>query len=151
MAEYNKSAGGAWIDVDKVKDGDKVKIVSEVQRQESKFKNPDGSSKTENIGKVRLQGAETSVNMRFNWATIYALIDAFGTDSKAWANQVLTAKTVDAMVGDTMRTILYLIPEGFELVKNEEKKLVIQKKNATPASATSEQTGTEISPDDIPF
>ena len=40
---------------------------------------------------------------------------------------MLTVKTVDALVGDTMRTIVYLIADGFELAKNEEKKLVIRK------------------------
>lgn len=150
--EYNKSASGAWVNADDVSDGDKVKIVSECTKQESKFKDKDGNAKTENIAKVRFQGAEESKNMRINWATIYGLIDAYGTDSKEWIGKILTAKTVEAMVGDTMRTIVYLIPEGFEMVKNEEKKMVIRKIGGEPEATTApEYPAEDINPEDIPF
>jgi|GEM_PF-3291963 len=127
MAEYNKSVGGEWLNADSLTDGTKVKFVSECVKQESKFKNKDGGPKTENIAKVRISGKDEAVNMRVNWPTIYGLIDAFGKESKDWIGKVLTVKTVDALVGDTMRTIVYLIPEGFELAKNAEKKLEIRK------------------------
>jgi hypothetical protein len=56
-----------------------------------------------------------------------SLIDAFGKESKEWIDKVLTTKTVDASVGGTIRTIVYLVPEGFELAKNEEKKLILRR------------------------
>lgn len=125
--EYAKSTGGAWIDADAVQDGSKVKIVNECVKQESAFKDKDGNTKTENIAKVRFQGGEEPLNMRLNWTTIYGLIDAFGKDSKGWIGHILTAHTREAMVGDKVRTIIYLVPDGFALVKNEEKKLEIRK------------------------
>jgi hypothetical protein len=125
--EYNKSIGGAWVKSDEVKTGDKLKIVNEVTKQDSNFKDKDGEAKTENVGKVRFEGSDEMLNMRFNWTTIYGLIDAFGKDSKEWIGKTLTVKTLDAMVGDTMRTIVYLVPEGFELAKNAEKKMEIRK------------------------
>lgn len=131
MAEYNKSVGGAWLDADTLSDGVKIKLVSECVKQESRFKDRDGNVKTENVAKVRVQGKEDTVNMRLNWTTIYGLIDAFGKESKDWIDKVLTVKTVDAMVGDTMRTIVYLIPEGFELGKTADKKLEIRKIGGT--------------------
>lgn len=149
--EYEKSAGGTWIDADKVISGTKAKLVSEVVKQDSKYKDPDGNAKTENIGKIRLQGAETSVNIRLNWTNIYALIDAFGKDSKEWVGKILTLKTVDAMVGDTMRTIIYTIPDGFELRKNEEKKMVIVKIGDVVATKEEPEPVDEINPEDIPF
>lgn len=149
--EYEKSIGGAWLDADKVESGTKAKLVSEVVKQDSKYKDKEGNTKTENVGKIRLQGADSSVNIRVNWSSIYALIDAFGKDSKEWIGKILTIKTLDAMVGDTMRTIVYLIPEGFELKKNSDKKMVIVKSgDATPVEEAPDPVD-EVNPDDIPF
>lgn len=127
MVQYTKSATGGWVNADDVKDGVKVKLITECVKQESKFKDTEGNAKIENVAKVRFQGADESVNMRLNWTTIYGLIDAFGEDSKEWVGKVMTAQTREAMVGDTVRTIVYLIPEGFELAKNAEKKMEIRR------------------------
>jgi hypothetical protein len=92
------------------------------------------------------------VNTRINWTTINGLIDAFGKKSEDWTGKVLTVKLVDAMVGDTMRTIMYLIPEGFELVKTPDKKSVIRKVGGDVQTETEEGgPKDEINPDDIPF
>ena len=56
--EYNKGTLGGWVDLDSVSTGDKVKIVSECTNQESRFKYKEGNAKTENIEKVRFQGAD---------------------------------------------------------------------------------------------
>jgi hypothetical protein len=150
--QYNKSVGGAWLDADSLADGTKVKIVSECIKQESRFKGKDGEPKTENIAKVRTKGKEEAVNMRPNWTTIYGLIDAFGSDSKDWIDQVLTVRTVEALVGNTMRTIVYLIPEGFELGKNADKKLEIRKVGGSAAKEdVVDYPQEDINPDDIPF
>lgn len=124
--EYNKSAG-SWVDVDKVQDGSKVKLVSECIRQESKYTNPDGSPKTENVVTARFQGQDAPVNVRLNWTSIYGLIDAFGKDSKEWVDKVLTVKKREVQVGDKIHDTLYYIPDGFELVKNAEKRLEVRK------------------------
>lgn len=124
--EYNKSLGGAWLDADTVVDGSKVKILNEVVKRDSSFKDDEGNAKTENVGKVQFAGKEP-LNMRFNWTTIYGLIDALGKDSKAWIGHELTARVKEAVVGDKLRTIVYLVADGFELVKNEEKKLEIRR------------------------
>ncbi len=151
--EYNKGTSGGWVDADTVTTGDKFKIVSECTKQESRFKDKEGNAKTENIVKVRFKGADESKNMRLNWTTIYALIDAFGKDSKEWVGKVLTLSTVDAMVGDTMRTIMYLIPEGFELKKTDEKKMIISRVGGLEVKQeeVKSEESEEISPDDIPF
>jgi hypothetical protein len=146
--EYNKGTTGNWLNADTLQTDAKVKILTECVKQESKFKDKDGNSKSENIVKVRVQGADNSVNMRLNWATIYGFIEAYGTDSKGWVGKIATAKTVDAMVGDTMRTIVYLIPDGFELKKNEEKKLNIVRIGDTPATV---EVSEDINPEDTPF
>lgn len=139
--EYNKSLGGAWLDADKVVDGSKVKIISETVKRDSQFKDDDGVPKTENVAKVQFVGEDTPVNMRLNWTTIYGLIDAFGKESKDWVAHTLTARVKEAVVGDKVRTIIYLIADGFELVKNEEKKLEIRK-----VAAAAEETMSDGSP-----
>ena len=125
--KYDVSLGGAWLDADKLKDGMKVKIVSECEKRQSRFTNKDGSAKTENVVKVRLQGDDNVYNARLNWTTIYGLIAAFGDESKEWIGKTLSIETLESLVGDTVRTILYFVPEGFELRKNSEKKMEIAK------------------------
>ena len=145
--EYNKSRGGEWTDVSKLVDGGKAKIVDECQKEESQYKDKDGNAKTQNVAKVHFQGQTQPTNTRINWTTIYGLIDAFGKDSKDWIGKVLTVKIKQAIIGDTERDILYLIPEGFELAKNSEKKLEIRKvQDIVP-----EITATDTPFDEIPF
>ena len=152
--EYSKSAGGAWVDADKLTDGKKVALVSECSKQESRFKGKDGEPKTENVAKVRVQGDDQTYNIRLNWTTVYGLIDAFGKESKEWIGKVLSVKKVDALVGDTMREIIYLIPEGFELAKNSDKKLEIRKiggKDDVVPEEKIDYPQEDINVDDIPW
>lgn len=134
--EYNKSLGGAWLDTSKVVTGSKVKILNETTKRESAFKDKEGNPKTENVAKVQVQGESDSVNMRLNWTTIFGLIDAFGNDSKEWIGRTLTLSKIRALVGDTMRDIVYLIPEGFELGENAESKLEIRKMSVAAPSVS---------------
>lgn len=105
-------------------DGKKVKLVNECTQVVSRFKDEKtGEPKTENQVKGRVQGQEEVVNMRLNWTTVYGLVEAFGKESKEWIGKTLTAKVKDATTGQS----LYLIPEGFELYRNEEKRSAIRK------------------------
>lgn len=153
--EYSKARGGKWTDVKTLKDGMQAKIVDECVKQESQYKDKDGLPKTENIAKVRFQGLPEASNTRINWTTINALIDAHGKDSKQWIDKILTVRTVRAMVGDTMRTLLYLIPEGFDLSENTEGKLEIRKvgedNEKQETSSGDDYPKEDINPDDIPF
>lgn len=125
--EYTKSASGGWADAEKIQDGTKVKLMTECIKQESKFKDSEGNTKTENVATARFQGQEAPVNVRLNWTTIYGLIDAFGKDSKDWVGKVLTVKKREQSVGDKVYDVLYYIPEGFEMIRNAEKRLEIKK------------------------
>lgn len=149
--EYNKARGGKWTNTAELKDGQKAKILDECVKQESQFKDTEGNPKTENIARVQFQGMPEPTNTRLNWTTIYGLIDAFGKESTEWIGKVLTVKLVEAMVGDTMRTLLYLVPEGYELAKNAEKKLEIRKLQDVRADSGIDYPKDEIRPEDIPF
>jgi hypothetical protein len=58
------------------------------------------------------------VNIALNRATIYGLIDAFGSDSKEWIGKTLTAQTEKMIVAGRNVRALYLIPENFELTED---------------------------------
>lgn len=114
---------GAWLDKEKVIDGQKVKLVSECIKKDSKFKDDEGNPQIANEVKAHFDGAESPVNMNLNWTTVYALAEAFGKESKNWIGNSLTAKVKDATTGVSV----YLIPEGFELVRGEDKRWTIKK------------------------
>ena len=151
MAEYTKG-GGSFLDSDKVADGVKIKVVGECVKVESKFKNTDGTPKPENHMPIRVKGAESSITMRVNWTSIYGMIDAFGTDSKGWVEKVVTLRKREMTVGDKVYDVCYLIPDGFELAKNAEKKLVIRKVGVVEESVdVSDDDDSKEFVDSIPF
>jgi hypothetical protein len=157
--EYSKARGGKWTDVKQLKDGMKARILDECVRQESSFKDEDGNAKTENIAKVQFQGIAEPLNTRLNWTTIGGLIDAFGKESTEWIGHVLTVRIMRALVGGTMRSIVYLVPDGFELGENDEGRLEVRRADDVarePAAASASSSGIDypkddINPDDIPF
>lgn len=121
--EYN-STTGAWLKVDDTLDGKKAKLISECIMVESRFKDEKtGGPKTENQVKVQFEHLVEPINARLNWTTINGLKEAFGRESKNWIAHPLTAKVKDATTGQS----LYLIPGGFELYRNEEKRWAIRK------------------------
>ena len=124
--KYNATTG-AWLDKEDVTDGQKVKLVSECIKKDSKFTNPDGTPQVANEVKVQFEGMEEPVNMNLNWTTVYALIEAFGDDSTNWMGHTLTARPKDATTG----TSVYLVPEGFELYRNDDKRWAIRKSEET--------------------
>lgn len=124
--KYNATTG-AWLDKEKVTDGQKVKIVSECTKKESKFTNPDGTPQIANEVKVQFEGMEEPVNMNLNWTSIYGLIEVFGDESADWMGHTLTAHPKDATTGVSV----YLVPEGSELYRNEEKRWAIRKVEKT--------------------
>lgn len=153
--DYNKARGGKWANTDDLRDGMTASIVDECKKEESRFKDKDGNPKVENIAKVQFEGMPEAVNTRINWTTINGLIDAYGKRSEDWIHKTLTVKLVDAMVGDTMRTIMYLVPEGFQLAKTPDRKLVIRTTGVGTTiggpAAPIEYPKDDINPDDIPF
>lgn len=155
------NTSGAWLDVNDELDGKKLKFVTECEQVLSdKFKNTDGTPQMGNLVKVRVQGAEESVNMRPNWTSIGAMREAFGTESKDWIGKVVTVRVKDATTGQSA----YLLPDGFELFRNEDKRWAIRKVGSGeeqpaaaddvqqhPAEAATSYPTEEINPEDIPF
>lgn len=152
--QFNKTGGvgGAWAKVAEIPSGTKVKIITEAMPVEGQF----GS---QTVAKARFQGAQEAVNININKPSVNALIDAFGSDSKQWIGNVLTAQTEKAIVGGKRVTIMYLVPEGFELQEDDGGYMVIKRKGEETSGAvlppppvrSEEYPAEDIDADSIPF
>ncbi|MDO8094426.1 MAG: hypothetical protein Q6360_13190 [Candidatus Brocadiales bacterium] len=147
--EYTKARGGKWAKASEIKDGTQAKIVDECSRVESQFKDDKGNPKTQDVAKVRFEGENEAVNVSFNRATIYGLIDAYGADSKGWIGKVVTAHTEKISVAGKRVMALYLVPEGYEMGEDDAGYVVIQKKGSE--GTTEAPDASEIDPADISF
>jgi len=144
--QFTKERGGAWAKAADIKSGTMCKIVDEATKAVSQFTNDDGTPKYQTVAKVRFEGGQDALNVSLNRATIYGLIDAFGEESKGWIGKPLTAQTEKITVAGKRVTVLYLVPEGFEVGEDEAGYVVIQRvgDEATAQEAIEEEKETEI-------
>ena len=154
MAEYNKTEimAGNWVKGKDVKSGSKAKLKSEVHPTQSQFKDKDGNAQMQDVGKIHIQGDVEQKNIRVNKASISALVDAFGKDSKDWIDKVLTIETMKVSVGGKMQTAVYLIPEGYELGEDANGYVVITSVSGGKLAGDSiEYPDEDIDESEIPF
>ena len=149
MAQYKKSqgVGGEWAKAESLQNGLKAKLVSETVPMESQYG-------TQDVAKIRFQGHENSLNVRLNKPTVNGLVDAFGEESKDWIGKVLTVQTEKMVVSGRRVTVLYLIPEGYELTEDEGGYLVIKKMGTKEADAEVvpvDDGGPELTEADVPW
>lgn len=135
---------GAWVKADQIQSGTRAKLVSEVKPQPSSFIDKNGNPKTQDVAKVKFEGAEEALNISLNRATLNGLVDAFGEDSVNWQNKILTVETERVRVSGKAVTALYLIPEGYKKIDDNNGYAVIVKIDVNPELG-------EANPDDIPF
>lgn len=128
--KYQKQSSvfGSWVKREDLKSGTACKIVSETVPQASNFKNKDGSPQTQDVCKVRFDGQDESVNVSLNKPTISALVDAFGDESIEWQNKPLTVETEKMKVAGKSVIALYLIPQGYEKIDDDNGYTIIVKK-----------------------
>lgn len=163
MAEYQKSSGvsGAWVKASELTSGVRAKIVSETEPTPSMYTNKDGSIKMQDVCKVLFEGKNEPLNMNLNRATINALVDAFGSDSKSWMNNYLVLETEKMKVAGKSVIALFLVPEGYEKKDDADGYTVITKIGQSNVSQTlkrEEEIPTinlddeeEIRIEDVPF
>ena len=157
--KYQKvtSVNGNWLKGAEVVSGTKGKLTSETNPTSSQFLNKDGTSKTQDVAKIRLETGEEDVNISINRASINALVDAFGEDSKDWIGKVLTVVTEKMRVGGKAVTAVYLVPEGYTKVDDENGYAVIVNKDLEFATShqgdnqAGSQSDDEVDVKDIPF
>jgi hypothetical protein len=139
--EKTQPIAGAWVKGAEVQPGTRVKLVSETTHVQSQFVDEKtGEKKYQDVAKVLFSGDTEAKNMSINRASLHGLIDAFGEESADWMNHILTVETEKVRVGGRAVTAVYLIPENYERVDDENGYTVIVKKGTKVAA-----------PDDIPF
>lgn len=155
MAIYEKKSGigGKWANKAELKEKgvSGAKIVSETNPYPSTFKDQKGNPQTQDVCKIQFDGEPEAVNASLNGATIDALVDAFGKDSKDWQGHELAVE-IDKLPGKKFP--LYLIPEGYERIEDDNGYSVIVKKGETPevkAVPVVEEEEGKIATEDLPF
>ena len=118
--------GGAWAKTSELTNGSKAKIVSEAKSSPSSFLDKNGNAKTQDVAKVQF-GEGEALNVSLNRTTINGLVNAFGEDSVNWQNKPLTVETEKMRVAGKAVTALYLIPQGYNRVDDENGYAVIIK------------------------
>ena len=126
------SLSGAWVDKTKITNGQKAKIVSETKPIPSSFQDEKGQIKNQDVCRVYFEGEKESVNVALNRATITGLISAFGDDSVNWQRHYLKAEVEKMRIAGKAVTALYLIPEGYTKVDDEEGYATIIKSGDVP-------------------
>lgn len=151
--QQQSSLSGAWVDKTKIHNGQRAKIVSEAKSMPSNFQDDKGNVKNQDVAKVHFEGDKEAVNVSLNRATINGLISAFGDDSVNWMGHYLTAEVEKVRVAGKSVTAMYLIPEGYEKVDDDEGYAVIQKKNVKQSEPEIPIIGMEDEIDDksLPF
>ncbi|MGH7782251.1 MAG: hypothetical protein ACREO5_00175 [Candidatus Binatia bacterium] len=129
MANYEKKEflSGKWVDKAELfeKKVSSAKIVSETNPETSgKFTNEDGTPQIQDVCKVQFEGFDEAVKVSLNRATINALVDAFGTNSKDWQGHDLTVE-IEKLPGK--KYPMYLIPEGYAREEDDNGYSVIKK------------------------
>ena len=155
----SSGTGGPWLKKQDLKNGDQIKLVSEAGEIQ-------GQNGIQLVAKCRIKGWQgDAMNLSINPQSKNALIDAFGDDTKNWINQLLTAHVERALIGGKRVTILYLIPQQFEITEDQGGYIVIKRvgdKEIIPDSSQmapddNDPNGVEpanpeeINPEDIPF
>lgn len=114
--------------------------MSEVHPVPSQFKDQKGNVKMQDVGKLMVQGWTEAKNISLNRTTINGLVDAYGTDSAGWVGKVVTVLTMKTLVSGQFKTVLYLLPEGYELGEDGGFPVIVKKGGEA-----------EVQVDDIPF
>ena len=160
MANYNveESIGGKWAKNSELSQMKRAKIVNEVKPSVSRFLNEDGTPKMQDVAKVKFEGMNDVLNVNLNKATLNGLVKAFGSDSKNWMDKILSVETEKVRVGGKAGVALYLIPEGFQKVDDENGYAKIMKNMDGVQPAPAEEIPTinlddeeEIKIEEIPF
>lgn len=130
MAKYPKRVGmgGEWANKAELKEKGvtRAKITSETNPIPSQlYKNDDGTPQIQDVCKVLFEGEKSSLNVTLNRATLDGLSDAFGEDSKDWQGHYLSVE-IDKLPGKKFP--LYLIPEGYQRMEDDNGYAVIVKK-----------------------
>ena len=123
-----------------IKDGDRIKIMDAGQVLEGKFGE-------QYIFKVFTQKRE-EFNLAFNRTSRNNLARGYGQESEDWKEKVAKCFVVRQMVGDGLKNVLYLAPDGWVMTDDGE----FQPEDEFEANDSAPlKADNSPNPDDIPF
>lgn len=143
----NTGVGGKWLDKKELVNGDILKIKTEA----IEMINPQGGNQIVAKCQVKNKFEKEQLNVAINSPSKNALIDAFGSNSESWIDQLLTVEVEKVSVAGKRGIALYLIPDGYGLTEDSGGYIVIIKVGKTPEEAYEELGESDIKPEDIPF
>ena len=145
----DSSVDGKWLKagVD-IKDGDRLKVLDAGQVVEGKFGE-------QYVFKFMTSKKEEG-NIALNRTSRNTLGRGFSTETEEWVGKVVKAFVVKQMVGDGLKNVLYLAPDGWEM--NDDGEFYNPDAEEAPAPVRAVKTPTpiaypedDINPDSIPF
>lgn len=99
---------GDWAKIgEHIKDGDRLQIKNAGQVIEGKF----GEQYVFSIMTLKKQ----EFNLALNRTSRNTLGRGFGTETEDWVGKVVKAFVVKQMVGDGLKNVLYLAPDGWQM------------------------------------
>lgn len=134
MAIYKQSSGikGDWVKTNELTNGMLIKLVTETKPSQGEYGE-------QNVAQCKIKGFNDVKNIRINKTSIGGLIQAFGEDSNGWIDKALTVNVEKALVAGKRVTILYLVPEGFELKEDGNGYMVIVPSGTVPTIKQGEE------------
>lgn len=125
MAIYKTQnfVSGKWADKKEImaKGVKKAKILTETTPEPGQWKDDDGNIKMQDVCKIKFEGlGEEGYKFALNKIVINALVSAFGEDSKSWVGKELSVEAEKTRVGGKAGVAIYLIPQGYERIDDEE-------------------------------
>ncbi len=118
--ELDSGVEGKWAKAGKdIKDGDRIKIKDAGQVTNSGFKDEDGTPKPQYVFKIVTQAKE-EFNVAFNRTSRNTLGRGYGTETEEWIGKVAQCFVVKQMIGDGLKNVLYLAPDGWIMTDDGE-------------------------------
>lgn len=143
LIKVETSIGGDWAKVGQnIKDGDRIQIKDAGQVIEGQFGE-------QFVFKI-LTSKKEEYNLAMNRTSRNNLAKGYGAESEVWVGKVAQAFVVKQMVGDGLKNVLYLAPDGWTMTDDGEFQ---PKEELEPPAFIKNRTPKEedINPDDIPF
>ena len=132
---------GNWAKVGTdIKDGARLKILDAGVIDDS------GNFGPKKVFKVMATSRE-EFNVSFNQTSLNNLIDGCGEMTENWVGKVVSAFVIKQRVGDGLKNVLYLAPEGWEMSEDGN----FYNPNAAQPAKEESYPKDDINPEDIPF
>lgn len=135
------SIDGKWAKVGQdIKDGDRIQFLN------GGVLDTEGKYGARRVFKILTKKKEEFI-MSLNQTSLNNLVDGYGDESDTWKGKVASVFVIKQMVGDGLKNVCYLAPDGWEMNEDGE----FGPKDNEKKNNSNDNYDEPISPDDIPF